>query len=69
MMLALLVELSSVSSAASTHICSANNVSRFGLMGCAGASDAAGHKCCRLNQQDYAPTRAATCARGAATTA
>lgn len=35
------------------HICTKNNVSRFGPMGCGGATDQSGHKCCRLNQQDF----------------
>eukprot|EP01052_Picozoa_sp_SAG31_P031479 SAG31_NODE_3339_length_4386_cov_39.128528_8_plen_221_part_00 len=36
-----------------THACTHNNVSRFGPMGCAGPNDQSGHKCCKLNQQEY----------------
>ena len=35
------------------HACASNNVSRFGPMACAGPSDQSGHRCCKLNQQDY----------------
>jgi hypothetical protein len=63
-MVALLIALSGVAGSATsanlpwaappgTHTCSANNVSRFGPMGCAGNDDATGHKCCKLNQQSY----------------
>lgn len=39
--------------ATATHSCAGNNVTRFGPMGCAGPDDSTGHKCCRLNQQDW----------------
>ena len=38
---------------ATHHACASNNVSRFGPMACAGPSDQSGHRCCKLNQQNY----------------